>query len=368
MAVAAVYLDHVLVSWPNQPMENVNQLAMIGVYLLVGAVAGRLVERERRAQREVVLQGIASLSNALGFRDEYTREHCEHVSRLAVEIGKRRGLSGEKLEALRLAALMHDVGKIGVRDDILLKPDHLTPEERARIERHPALAAEILRPIHGAGTIADIVLAHHECPDGSGYPRGLSGNQIPIEARILRVADVFSALTDARAYKPPMRGEDALQHMLSMGADKLDLESVGALRSLLDESMPAGRRAGRGVSGMWRWWAAVFLMLVSPAGCAHFSPGSAEARASRYLTGHPETPPEIAKGIREFRIVLGMDQDQVIAAAGEPDIRSRFGGVRHPEVWLYRVARIGQDLPRSHGASFFRIVFADGRVSFIEPV
>ena len=108
----------------------------------------------------------------------------------------------------------------------------------------------------------------------------------------------------------------------------------------------------------------VILVALGLLACAHATPQGADARASRYLIEHPETLPDIAKGIREFRIVLGMDQDQVIAAAGEPDIRSRFGGVRHPEVWLYRVARIGQDLPRSHGASFFRIVFADGRVSF----
>jgi putative nucleotidyltransferase with HDIG domain len=243
-AAAAIYLVHVLVSWPNQPMENVNQFAMIGVYLLVGAVAGNLVRRERRAQREVVLQGIASLSNALGFRDEYTREHSERVSRLAVEIGRRRGLSGERLEALRLAALMHDVGKIGVRDDILLKPDQLTAEERTRIERHAALAAEILLPIHGAGKIADIVLSHHECPDGSGYPRGLKGDQIPLEARILRVADVYSALTDARAYKPAARREDAMERILSMSGSKLDMESVEALVSML-----GGARASRPEGG-----------------------------------------------------------------------------------------------------------------------
>ena len=185
-AVSALYLAHILVSWPDQPMENVNQFAMLGVFLLVGAVSGYLVGRERRAQREIVLDGIASLLNALGLRDKYTREHSERVARLAVAIGKRRRLSGERLEALRLAALMHDVGKIGVHDDILLKPGDLTPGERATIDRHPDLAAEILRPIAGTRRIADIVLAHHECPDGSGYPNALKAVQIPIEAHILR--------------------------------------------------------------------------------------------------------------------------------------------------------------------------------------
>ncbi|MGH9366518.1 MAG: HD-GYP domain-containing protein [Thermoanaerobaculia bacterium] len=246
LAVSAAYLGHILLSWPKQPMENANQFAMIGVYLVVGAVSGILVDRqerersrrleaERRAQREAIVEGIASLANALGFRDEYTREHSERVARLAVEIGRRRGLSGEPLERLRLASMMHDVGKIGVRDDILFKPEHLTPEERTKIERHPVLAAEILRPIHGTREIAEIVLSHHECPDGSGYPRGLRGDQIPVEARILRVADVFSALTDARSYKPAMDARSVLAWMLAKEGTKLDQESVRALRSLVND-------------------------------------------------------------------------------------------------------------------------------------
>lgn len=246
IAVAAAYLIHIAVSLPDPPAERLNQYAMIGVHLVVGAAAGLLVRRqeqerarrleaERRAQRNAIVQGIASLANALGHRDEYTRAHSERVARLAVEIGKRQGLSGERLEVLRLASLMHDLGKIGIRDDVLLKPDALTPEERTRIERHPMLAAEILRPIRGAGQIAEIVLAHHECPDGSGYPRGLRGDEIPLEARILRVADVFSALTDARVYKPGMDASQAIEWMLKMSGTKLDAEAVQTLQTVVRE-------------------------------------------------------------------------------------------------------------------------------------
>lgn len=249
LMVSAAYLGHILISWRQQPMENVNQLAMMGVYLLVGAVSGALVhqqerersrhlEAERRAQRQAIVEGIASLANALGYRDQYTRDHGERVSRLAVEIGKRRGLSGERLERLRLASVMHDVGKIGVRDDVLLKPKELTPEERLRIERHPLLAANILRPIHGIQEIAEIVVSHHECPDGSGYPRGLKGEEIPLEARILRVADVFSALTDARVYKPAMGPNHAIEWMRPMSGTKLDAESLETLGSLVEEPSP----------------------------------------------------------------------------------------------------------------------------------
>ena len=243
LAVSIAYLGHILTAWSGQKMENANQFAMMAVYLLVGSVAGFLVrarDREqalrladqRRAERSALIEGISGLVEALGFRDEYTRKHSERVAELAVAIGKRRGLSGERLEALRLAGLMHDLGKIGVRDDILFKPESLTPEERVRVEKHPEIAAEILRRIHGAREIAEIVLCHHERPDGSGYPRGLQADRIPLEARILRVADVYSALADERRYKPALSPQEALDRMAEWGAGNLDMESLRVLRAL----------------------------------------------------------------------------------------------------------------------------------------
>jgi HD-GYP domain-containing protein (c-di-GMP phosphodiesterase class II) len=243
VGVSASYLAHILVSWRGQTMENVNQFAMIGVYLAFGGVSGLLVRarerqralriaEERLAERTALIEGIAGLVAALGFRDDYTRQHCERVSELAVAIGSRFDMSAERLEALRLAALTHDIGKIGVPDDILYKPEALSQTERARIERHPHIASEILSRIHGARDIAEIVLCHHECPDGSGYPRGLRAEQIPLEAHILRVADVYSALTDVRTYRPALRHGQALDLMAEWGQGKLDEESLRALRSL----------------------------------------------------------------------------------------------------------------------------------------
>jgi putative nucleotidyltransferase with HDIG domain len=243
--ISLAYYAHTRLSWPNQPMENANQFAMIVVYWIVGTVAGVLVnletqERERRikAERETIIQGIAGLSNALRFRDEYTRKHSEHVSRLAVRIGKRLGLSEERLDLVRLAGLVHDVGKIGIRDDVLLKPHDLSAEELAAIKQHPIIAAEILGPIRGAKEIADIVLAHHECPDGSGYPRGCKGEEIPVEARVVRVADVFSSLIEERPYKPAMEVKRAMETVKELAGTKLDVEGVRVLQELVDEGAP----------------------------------------------------------------------------------------------------------------------------------
>ena len=243
--ISLAYYAHIRLSWPNQPMENANQFAMIVVYWVVGTVAGALVnleerERERRlkAEREIIIEGIAGLSNALRFRDEYTREHSEHVSRLAVQIGERSGLSPDRLDIVRLAGLVHDVGKIGIRDDVLLKPHDLSEEELAVIKQHPVIAAEILRPIRGAKEIADIVLAHHECPDGSGYPRGCKGEEIPVEARIVRVADVFASLVEERPYKPSMEVKRAMEIIKELSGTKLDGEGVRVLQQLVDQGEP----------------------------------------------------------------------------------------------------------------------------------
>lgn len=243
-AAALLYLLHAARAWSGQPMENANQVATAALFLWFGAVTGTLshlreAERakraaaERTAQRAGSIQAIASLSEALGSRDEGTRDHSERVAELAVRIASHLGWEGEPLEALRLAALVHDVGKIGVRDDVLLKPGALGPEERARIERHPEIAADILRPVAGTGEIARIVLAHHEAPDGSGYPRGIAGEDIPEGARILRVADVYCALRESRTYKAPLAPEDAVRAMEALAGTKLDASAFEALRALV---------------------------------------------------------------------------------------------------------------------------------------
>ena len=245
--VSVVYFAHMRLSWPDQPMENANQLAMIGVYLFVGTACGVLVamqqrEHQRRiateqnAQREAIVQGLASLATALGNRDNNTLQHCRNVARLAIELGQRRGLPPERVELLRLAALVHDVGKIGVRDDVLLKPGKLSAEETEEVRRHPAIAADILRRIRGSEQIAAIVLAHHERLDGSGYPLGLSARDIPLEAQVLGVADTFCALTEQRPYRPAlMSAAQALQIIEPMsGVRSIGLDVLTRSYLLID--------------------------------------------------------------------------------------------------------------------------------------
>lgn len=243
VAISLAYFAHMRIAWPNQPAVNASQMGMIAIYWVFAASSAVLVwfqERERRrrwiaeerSERTAVIQAICGLLSALRVRDEYTQQHSEHVAALAVEIAKRCGLSDDRIQIVRLAALVHDIGKIGIRDDVLLKPEELSDEERISIERHPTLAAEILRPIHGAREIADIVLAHHECPDGSGYPHGWKQEQIPTEAHIIHAADVFCSLTESRPYKEALPPATVKQIMDRIAGTKLDAESVRLLEEI----------------------------------------------------------------------------------------------------------------------------------------
>lgn len=250
---AALYLFHARQSWAGHPYENVNQITTAAIYVFVAILTAVLVaarDRERQraaaaaleAQRDAALQAIASLSSALRHRDDETGAHCRRVARLAADLARAMDLPQARIEVIKRAALLHDIGKIGVRDDVLLKPGELTTEERAQIEHHPSIAADILRPIRGAEEIASIVLAHHENLDATGYPRGLRGGEIPLESRILRVADVYDALRERRSYKGPLAASASLAVLdeLAIGG-KLDLEVIAALRRTLDTCPPDAR-------------------------------------------------------------------------------------------------------------------------------
>ncbi len=159
----------------------------------------RLAE-ELRATLGASVEAIASAVEA---RDGYTELHCRRLALFSVSMARRLALPDEEIEAIRLGALLHDVGKIGVRDHVLLKGGRFTPDERREMERHAEVGHRIVRPISGlAATTMCCVRNHHEKWDGSGYPDGLSGDAIPLGARIVAIVDVWDALSSERPYKP----------------------------------------------------------------------------------------------------------------------------------------------------------------------
>ena len=161
---------------------------------------------------DVVLRRLARAGR---FRDEETAEHVERMSRSCALIARELGWEEDACLALRSASALHDLGKVGVPDAVLRKPGSLRPSERALVERHPEIGHEILADAGDEllDLAASIALTHHERVDGGGYPRGLSGEEIPLEGRIAAVADVFDALTHARVYRAAFEPEKALEMM-----------------------------------------------------------------------------------------------------------------------------------------------------------
>jgi putative nucleotidyltransferase with HDIG domain len=164
--------------------------------------------------KEQNLQTISALAAAIDARDPYTHGHSEQVMRYSVRLGQLLGFSPERIECIRYGALLHDIGKIGIRDYILLKPGALTEEEFAVMRTHPTIGADILRHIKALRDVIPIIECHHERMDSRGYPSGLNAGQITEEARIIAVADAYDAMTSHRAYRKGMPPAEAFQVLL----------------------------------------------------------------------------------------------------------------------------------------------------------
>jgi putative two-component system response regulator len=156
---------------------------------------------------------IVALAQTIDARDPYTAGHSERVSIYAAALGERIGLAEPDLNALRQGCLFHDLGKIAIRDEVLLKPGPLTPEEYEEMKRHPVLGRDLLLPMKTLARALPVVYHHHERFDGSGYPDGLSGESIPLIARAASIADVFDGMTTDRPYRDGLPGREALDLM-----------------------------------------------------------------------------------------------------------------------------------------------------------
>ena len=177
---------------------------------------------------------IEGWSRAMDLRDRETEGHSQRVTELTLQLAKAAGINREELIHIRRGSLLHDMGKLGIPDSILLKPDKLTEYEWEIMRRHPQLAYDMLYPIEYLRPALDIPYCHHEKWDGSGYPRKLNGQQIPLSARIFAIVDVWDALSSDRPYRRAMSKEDVLKYLRDQSDKHFDPQVVELFFGVID--------------------------------------------------------------------------------------------------------------------------------------
>lgn len=182
-----------------------------------------------RENRELFVGTVKALAAAIDGKDKYTRGHSERVARISVAIGRQLGLSEDEIEKLRISALLHDIGKIAIDDSILKKPAALTDEEYEIMKTHPQKGYKIMSQIPAMKDFLPGMYMHHEMVNGRGYPQGLKGDEIPLQAKIVSVADTFDAMTIDRPYSKGMLLDEALERIRSLVGTRYDAEVVEAL-------------------------------------------------------------------------------------------------------------------------------------------
>ena len=206
--------------------------------LSVGDQAAVAVENVRlqRELQSAYLSTVSMLADAVEAKDPYTHGHCEMVSRYARLTAERLGLGDDDLSLVCYGALLHDVGKIGVSDGILNKPGPLLPEERELVRSHVRVGHDLLARVPALNPIADVVLHHHEWYDGSGYPEGLKGENIPVAARVVCVVDAYCAMITKRSYKEAYSDARAREELQRCSGTQFDPKVVAAFLQMLDTS------------------------------------------------------------------------------------------------------------------------------------
>lgn len=220
-----------LVANKPSPLGSEDEACLAILAGFIGPMIGN--HQLMRQVRQGYVGAVEALVKAVEANDPYTRGHSERVALYAVAIAREMGFSPEQIEEVRIGAMLHDVGKIGVPYSVLNKPGKLTDEEWEAVKDHPRVAAQILDPFNTSKDVLAMVYHHHERYNGKGYPAGLRGNDIPLAARILRVADQFEAMISNRAHRPALTRSEALQELKSGSGSDFDPDVVAAFLRVL---------------------------------------------------------------------------------------------------------------------------------------
>lgn len=229
------------IAWSNMRLgwQTSAMVVPVGylIYRSYRLYLAKLANEKRHAEQmaELHLRTIEALALAIDAKDHTTHDHLQRVRVFAVEVGKEMGLVNEELEALRAAAVLHDIGKLAVPEHIINKPGRLSPEEFEKMKIHPIVGAEILERVNFPYPVVPIVRSHHERWDGNGYPDGLRGEEIPIGARILAAVDCLDALASDRQYRRGIPLNEAMEEVVRGAGTRFDTRVVGILRRRYEE-------------------------------------------------------------------------------------------------------------------------------------
>ena len=213
------------------PAKSRDELGQLGVSF--NAMVNRLKEAYEGVEHGY-LETTRALAAAVEAKDPYTRGHCHRVSRYSVEIGKRLGFGGKELKELEFAATLHDIGKIGIKDEVLVKPTRLSWEEMRLMHLHPEIGRRILEKVDSLREIAYDILCHHEFINGKGYPQALKGDEIPVVSRIITVADSYDAMASKRVYRDTLAEEEIRKRLQEGKGRQFDPALVEAFLDLCD--------------------------------------------------------------------------------------------------------------------------------------
>ena len=195
----------------------------------------QVLQQKSREQQELLIQTIATIANAMEAKDEYTDGHSRRVAEYSEKLALELGKSPEQARRIYHIALLHDIGKIGIPDALLSKPDKLTEEETKVFRRHPVIGSNILKDLTFFPGLALGALYHHERYDGTGYPEGLKGEEIPEEARIISVADAVDAMNSDRVYHKSCTLEHIRHELETCQGTQFDPEAAAAMLRLIDQ-------------------------------------------------------------------------------------------------------------------------------------
>lgn len=209
---------------------------ILELYELRSDLEAKLEEKTKQVEM-ITINAVMTIAKTLEAKDSYTRGHSDRVAQYSVAMAKELGWNEEEIKNLEYMAQLHDIGKIGVPDGLLNKPWPLSDEEFAVIKRHPVIGGEILKEVRAIPNLHLGALHHHERYDGGGYPDGLKGEGIPIEARIISVADTYDAMASNRAYRPRLREKDILTELKDVKGTQLDPKLVDVFLAMLEKGV-----------------------------------------------------------------------------------------------------------------------------------